>query len=504
MRIEASNGARLRRAAPLLAVLILFAGRAFGQDIPKIAREDKIRIKEAFHLLHEIGDEVWPGWSRVRMPVVFVDKDFEYLIGHPNPGKDFILIENDAYLETTIHGKKRTTMPNIAAAFPVGENPLPAVLIGSSANQESDSSSWLLMVIHEMFHVLQQNNGEYEKKVKSLKLGDESNPSWMLNYAFPYEDQSIRALISQMAFALNRSLKSKENRESEVRSYLDLRAIFRDYLRMKFGSDDNYSYCKFQEWIEGSARYAERAVLRKAVERKYRPIPEFEQLKDFVPFETVWARSMAGSDEKTRAALDAIRENFTRLDFYSLGAAQANLLDTMDGSWQERFFSQDLWLDDLVRQGFERWSSPIGKSAPPFEMKSVSGETIRSRDLTGKPVLLFFMSAASWAGPVFAILPAVNQAALDFKSKGLQTLGVLLMSGEKETEDFIKTQALSFPLLIGSDPAYSSTQRADLKPFRMNIVPGFVLIGRDGKIAFHHVGWIKPDILIKELKKIVD
>lgn len=471
---------------------------AAAMEMPKISFEDKVKIKEAFHLVKSAGDTVWDGWSELTIPIVFVEENYEYLIGHPQPSDEYQFIENDPILGSSIYVKTRTTKQGIAAAYPVCG--IPSVLISSPRILEKSSPSWVVTLIHEMFHVYQQNKGQYEK-VKKLKLGSETDASWMLNFPFPYSDQSARALACQMGYALYRCLNAKDDLEFEMKSHLDIRLAFQELLQAKFDTENYYKYAKFQEWIEGVARYTERAVLRNAVKMSYTPIPEFQKLKDYVPYEKLWTKYKSDPKGRLKRNCESISKNFNRVNFYWLGAAQADLLDLIYKDWKKEYFKMDVWLDDLVKNGYEKLISLTKKSAPMFELKSVSGELFRLKDYMGKPILLFFLSAADWATPAHKMYPAINSIAQDYKYKGLEVFGILLMSKKGEIEDFMKKKSPSFPLLLGmGESAYSI--HTDIIPYRINLVPGIVLIRQDGSIAFHNVGFLEKEKLVEKLKEI--
>ena len=79
-----STGAAQVRAAlfinPLGGVAPAAAASASG-----ISEIDAVRLKEAYRMVEELGDEIWPGFSAVPMPVVLVAGDWEYLVGWSDP-----------------------------------------------------------------------------------------------------------------------------------------------------------------------------------------------------------------------------------------------------------------------------------------------------------------------------------------------------------------------------------------------------------------------------------
>ena len=45
-------------------------------------------LREAFHLVNTVGNEVWPGWTRSPMTVVIIEDDYEYLLNAPRNWKE--------------------------------------------------------------------------------------------------------------------------------------------------------------------------------------------------------------------------------------------------------------------------------------------------------------------------------------------------------------------------------------------------------------------------------
>jgi hypothetical protein len=97
---------------------------------------------------------------------------------------------------------------------------------------------------------------------------------------------------------------------------------------------DAERYFAFQLWQEGIARYTELRLADLAA-AKYTPTPQFSQLSDFKPFTEIAGviRKRILDDIHTPDLVKA-----RRTVVYSLGAAEAMLLDRVHPGWQNSYF----------------------------------------------------------------------------------------------------------------------------------------------------------------------
>jgi hypothetical protein len=189
--------------------------------------------------------------------------------------------------------------------------------------------AWVITVLHEHFHQLQNSRPNYFEDVLNLGLahGDETG-MWMLNYPFPYKENAEGfAKLKTLLLAALQTSDKKEFR-AKAAEYIKARNKFVTGLK----SDDS-KYFGFQLWQEGIARYTELKVA--AAARDYRPSAEFSKLADAEPFSAL--------GEKTKAATlkelaESEMENWKRTCFYSFGGAEGLLLDRLHPKWKEKYF----------------------------------------------------------------------------------------------------------------------------------------------------------------------
>src|SRR5438445_4229881 len=104
-----SLGREIKTKLIISIVLILCCWSVFAQDrFPSISITDRIRLAEAFRLADEIGNDVWPGWSKAPFAVLLVTPDYEFLIRHPKPSDDFAKLAYDPVLKSDVYYRKRT------------------------------------------------------------------------------------------------------------------------------------------------------------------------------------------------------------------------------------------------------------------------------------------------------------------------------------------------------------------------------------------------------------
>ena len=133
-----------------------------------------------------------------------------------------------------------------------------------------------------------------------------------------------------------------------------------------------------------------------------------------------------------------------------------------------------------------------GKEAPAFDVKSLDAKPFSLAALKGKPVLLDFWT--TWCGPCRKSMPVLEKMHREYKDQGLIILGVDAGEARETVESFLKTMPLQYPVILGGESGI-------LAAFQVSAYPTFVLIGRDGKIAAHQIGYGEESALRGMLEK---
>lgn len=132
----------------------------------------------------------------------------------------------------------------------------------------------------------------------------------------------------------------------------------------------------------------------------------------------------------------------------------------------------------------------IGKTAPDFELKDLSGKSVRLSDFRGKSVILNFW--ASWCPPCREEMPEFQRIYNENKDK-LAVIGVNLQESKENSEAFVKKLGITFPILL--DP------NAEVKDiYNVFTQPVTYFIDANGKIADKKFGPLTSEEIIEKTK----
>jgi hypothetical protein len=323
--------------ARLTTAMVLFLAfqAVSAEEKPSIPSVDRARLAETFRLGERLGDDVWPGWTTAPFAVLLVTPDYEFLLRHPHPSQDFVPLGYDRLLKSDIYFRKRTQSTHLLATFPaISGSMISTIVVGQAENTSAKTSApWVIILLHEHFHQLQDSQPNFYRDVNAMNLyhGDQSG-MWMLNYAFPYDRKEVQDQFATMSQVLAAAIESpKADRAKKLRAYLEERQKFQQLL-----SPDDYKYFSFQFWKEGIARYTEYQLARLAA-AKYQPSKEFRALKDYQSFAGVAKETR----ERTLRQLLTQKLGQSRRDVvYSFGAAEGLLLDEVNPGWRKRYFAE--------------------------------------------------------------------------------------------------------------------------------------------------------------------
>jgi thiol-disulfide isomerase/thioredoxin len=107
----------------------------------------------------------------------------------------------------------------------------------------------------------------------------------------------------------------------------------------------------------------------------------------------------------------------------------------------------------------------------------------------GKVLVVNFW--ATWCGPCREEMPDLVRAQKEYGAKGLQVVGIAADTADK-VQQFAKEIELNYPALIGGYAAIDLS-----KDLGNNLValPFTLILDRQGKVAYRHLGPVKPDKL---------
>lgn len=91
----------------------------------------------------------------------------------------------------------------------------------------------------------------------------------------------------------------------------------------------------------------------------------------------------------------------------------------------------------------------VGKLAPSFELKDLSGKKVPLSSLKGKVVLLNFW--ATTCSPCKAEMPSLNNLHEALKNEGFIVLAVSVDTSDKPVRAFLSGKGIAFPILLDKE-----------------------------------------------------
>lgn len=134
---------------------------------------------------------------------------------------------------------------------------------------------------------------------------------------------------------------------------------------------------------------------------------------------------------------------------------------------------------------------------PSVSLNLLNGGTLSTDSLRGRVTLINFW--ATWCIPCKAEIPWFNQFDKDYKSRGLEVVGVSLdEEGAAKVKPFVKNTSMNYAVALG-DKAASDAFKVDGEK-----LPVTLLIDKQGRIRFTHVGIAKKEEFETEIARLLD
>lgn len=118
--------------------------------------------------------------------------------------------------------------------------------------------------------------------------------------------------------------------------------------------------------------------------------------------------------------------------------------------------------------------------APAFELQDGRGNAVQLKNFSGKVVYLDFW--ASWCGPCQKSFPWMNALQEKFSDKDFQVVTINVDEARKDADRFLAAHPAKFTVLF--DPKGQVPIQYGVKG-----MPTSLLIGRDGKVIYTHMGF---------------
>lgn len=303
----------------------------------KITPQDAIRVREFYRLAAQIQDQVWPGWSKAPAPLLLVTPQNEFLTHTKEMPEGFVDAGDGFFV------RPRQFPTALEATFPAF-GPPDVIVVGEPENTASKTSTpWLIVLMHEHFHQLQDAQPNAHQLVEQLGLsrGDKTG-MWMLNFPFPYEKAEVATSFAAMRDALLAALAETDEKKFKAPAVEYIRKRREFFAGLE---PDEQKYFNFQLWREGIARYTEVKCAEAAA--NYQPTTEFASLPDFSSFVEL-AKGKRAATLKELKGIDLAKDK--RVMFYSFGAAEGFLLDRLRPDWKKQYFEHANTLDEFFEK----------------------------------------------------------------------------------------------------------------------------------------------------------
>ncbi len=126
----------------------------------------------------------------------------------------------------------------------------------------------------------------------------------------------------------------------------------------------------------------------------------------------------------------------------------------------------------------------IGTKAPDFELKTLSGETVKLSSFKGKKVMLNFW--ATWCPPCKAEMPEMEQ----FYKQGNNDVVILAVNidTENDVKGFADKNGITFPILLDKENKVNGM-------YQIISIPTTFFIDRNGVIKNKYTGSMKQDMM---------
>ena len=131
-----------------------------------------------------------------------------------------------------------------------------------------------------------------------------------------------------------------------------------------------------------------------------------------------------------------------------------------------------------------------GFLAPDFELKTITGETIKLSDLRGQAVLVNLW--ATWCPPCRAEMQSIDKVYNEYKDRGFIVLAVNMTYQDNplSVAPFVSAQKLTFPILLDETGVMANA-------YELHSLPSSYFIGRDGIINEVVIGGPMAEALLR-------
>jgi len=372
----------------LLFVVLAIVSALYNLTLPTeskikdiLTQNEKAYISEAMNLQQKMGNEVWPGWGDLQIPVITYNEKYAFLIGYPNPpagwikmpkeelrGSEWKIVKNDSiggasyyrqllpnpditpecftvkvgdrwvaamqtkeYAAVTFYKNLRDELPpvlNIIFPYKIFWQ----FLMGSTEN-------YIAGLEHEAFHAFQGT-------VVAQRLAEAESPPFSKDYPWEKSANEWNEEINLLMEAFNN--ESNEAASKLMAQFLAKRSERREKSNL---SDEIIRYEQKREWLEGLAKYAELKIGVMASENQsYKHVNEIETVSGFKNYKT-----SVNHFNQQIGDVKGIGNRPAETRFYYTEMLQAVMLDRLMPEWKKDAFKKDVYLENLLEKTVKKY-----------------------------------------------------------------------------------------------------------------------------------------------------
>ncbi len=135
--------------------------------------------------------------------------------------------------------------------------------------------------------------------------------------------------------------------------------------------------------------------------------------------------------------------------------------------------------------------------APAVDMNLLNGGVLKLESLRGKVVLVDFW--ATWCVPCLSEIPMFNQLKKDYQPRGVEVIAISLdEEGAAKVKPFLKAHPMDYTQIIGDQSTAAAFKVDD------STLPVTLLIDKQGRIRFRHVGITNQEVFEGEMKQLLN
>ncbi len=142
------------------------------------------------------------------------------------------------------------------------------------------------------------------------------------------------------------------------------------------------------------------------------------------------------------------------------------------------------------RRGGTGTGAAQGMPMPEFTLASLGGSPVSKRDFAGRVVLFDFW--ATWCGPCHLQADVLRAIYPRQAGRGVEFVAVATGEETSTVREFVARRPFPYPVV--SDPE----ERVGTE-LEINALPTLVIMDREGKIVFRHVGYADAETLERAL-----